>query len=153
MAMRESDLTCLATACDQHPDPNRSGMHPAYFETHFQQVEAATDWPCEFAIITAFATTGACWSEEENAQADRALETELRAAYPWVRRLTGFSPSTGHAEPGWAVAIELPAARQLGARYLQDAIYFVSKDTLVVASCKTQAAPVAVGAFRCRVHP
>jgi len=43
-------------------------------------------------------------------------------------RITGFSPSTGHAEPGWAVALPLVECRAIGNRYYQDAIYSVEGD-------------------------
>ena len=34
------------------------GMHEAYGETHFRIAEHVDEWPKEFAIITAYATTG-----------------------------------------------------------------------------------------------
>jgi hypothetical protein len=76
------------------------GMHEAYGETHFRISEHVDQWPQEFAIITAYATTGEVWSDAENEAADRALYAELCRQSQMIRRITGYSPSTGHAEPG-----------------------------------------------------
>lgn len=128
------------------------GMHPAYFETHFQQDEAWQDWPEQFAIITAYATTGETWTDAENQAADLALEAELRKQSAWVRRITGYSPATGHAEPSWAVPIDFKTACDIGKRYRQDAIYYVAHDTLFVSYCDSRRASITVGDFRPRVH-
>ena len=73
-------------------------MSPAYFETHFQVEGSNTDWPSEFAIVTAYNTTGETWSPERNSAADTDLAAELAAMGIWRRRITGYSPSTGHAK-------------------------------------------------------
>ena len=132
--------------------PLPDGLHPAYADTHFQRHERWTDWPAAFAIITGYATTGSCWPAERNAAADRALAAELRQGSPWVRRLIGYSPLTGHAEPGWAVALGYAAACALGQRYRQDALYWVRGDTLWVSRCAAPRRRVLIGAFRPRVH-
>lgn len=127
-------------------------MHPAYFGTHFERSEPWDDWPAEFAIVTAYATTGESWPDEDNQAADRQLEAELRRWGRWIRRLTGYSPATGHREPGWAVEIGFQPACDLGKRYKQDAIYYVTGDTLWVSFCGERRAPVEIGRFRPRVH-
>ena len=128
------------------------GMHAAYGETHFQQLEHADDWPEEFAIVTAYATTGEEWTAAENEAADRVLEAHLKQQATWVRRLTGYSPSTGHAEPGWAVTLSFEAACKTGLQHKQDAIYFVEKDTLSVSFCDDRKGRIEIGPFRARVH-
>jgi hypothetical protein len=115
--------------------PPSTRIHPAYLETRLRQEQPLSKWPEEFAIITAFATTGETWTAEQNESADRALEGELQASGLWHFRLTGYSPTTGHAEPGWAVEMPLSDACALGLRYLQDTIYFVSGDELRVILC------------------
>jgi hypothetical protein len=93
-----------------------AGMPAAYWETHFRLAEDVDEWPQEFAIITGYATTGEKWSDAENEAADRALHAELCQHSQLVRRITGCSPSTGHAEPGWAVALHsTPLARSASA--------------------------------------
>jgi hypothetical protein len=134
-----------------------AGMHEAYRETHFRLAEHADEWPREFAIITAYATTGEKWSDAENEAADRALHAELRQHSQLVRRITGYSPSTGHAEPGWAVALPFDIACEIGLRYRQDAIYFVSRDVLSVSFlsvsyCDARRSMKEIGPFSPRVH-
>ena len=69
----------------------------------------------------------------------------------WVRRLTGFSPTTNHAEPGWAVAIGFDDACKIGGDFKQDAIYYVTGDELGVSHCAPPRLEK-VGDFRSRVH-
>lgn len=127
-------------------------MHPAYFETRFRLPGAEPAWPAEFVIVSAYATTGQQWTDAENQAADRRLEAELASRGGWHCRVTGFSPATGHAEPSFAADISLSEARQLGARFHQDAIYHVAGDRLSVVHCQGPAELVAVGPFRERVH-
>lgn len=127
-------------------------MNPVYFETHFRTPAPAPDWPPEFVIVTAHATTGERWTTAENEAADRKLTEELRQLGAWSARITGYSPRTGHAEPGWAVTLSVDAACDLGLRYRQDAIYHVAGDTLSVSLCDGRRKLVAVGSFRERVR-
>jgi hypothetical protein len=127
-------------------------MSPAYFETHFQQEGSDADWPPKFAIVTAYNTTGETWSPERNSAADTDLAAELAAMGIWRRRMTGYSPSTGHAEPGWAVELLLNDACDLGLRYKQDAIYYVTGDELWVTFCDDRRQLVRVGRFAARLH-
>lgn len=129
-----------------------AGMPEAYRETHFRLAEHADEWPREFAIITAYATTGEKWSDAENEAADRALHAELCQHSQSVRRITGYSPSTGHAEPGWAVTLPFDTACEIGLRYRQDAIYFVSQDVLSVSYCDSRRSLTEIGPFSPRVH-
>ena len=127
-------------------------MHPEYFELLFRTEESIPEWPRAFAILSGYATTGEVWSPERNAAADRALWEDVRATGAWYCRITGFSPVTGHAEPGWAVEMPWETACDLGFRYLQDAIFFVDGDALSVTHCAPgKRACVPVGAFRERL--
>jgi len=127
-------------------------MHAEYRDTHFQAVEHGLAWPDEFVIITAHATTGEKWTPAENEAADLDLERELRQRSPWVHRLTGYSPHTLHAEPGWAAALPFDAACDLGVRYRQDALYYVSRNVLSVSYCDTRRHSIEIGRFGDRVH-
>ena len=127
-------------------------MNPVYFETKFECAEEWTDWPDEFAIITAYATTGEDWSDAENQAGDTRLEAHLREQGLWVRRVTGYSPSIGHREPGWAVYLGFKAACDVGLRFKQDAIYYVAGDILSVSFTDSRRALVRIGSFRQRVN-
>lgn len=123
-------------------------MHPAYLETRFRTAVPFDVQPVEFAIITAYATTGETWTPEENQAADQRLSTELQRRNVWFRRLTGFSPSTGHAEPGWAADMSWEDACEVGWQFRQDAVYFVRNDMLYVTHCQPmQRSLVPVAAF------
>ena len=110
-------------------------MHPAYFETMFFPELPVCDWKKEFAILTAYATTGEKWSAERNQRADEQLKHDLQQMNVRFTRLTGFSPNSGHAEPGWAIRMEFEPACDLGMKYLQDALYYVRGQSLYVSFC------------------
>ena len=125
---------------------------PAFYkETHF----TTNSWvgaPTEFAIITSYATTGETWTDRENSDADRRLTKTLRTYKVWMAPITGYSPTTGHSEPGWAVAINQSRACDLGKWFNQDAIYFVNNDKLFVSYCDSRRALVPVDKFSERLH-
>lgn len=122
-------------------------MHPAYLETHFISRDGLDGWPAQFAIITAYATTGETWTEGQNETADAKLEAELRTSGRWMRRVTGYSPTTQHSEPGWAVEMDWQEACDVGKRFLQDAVYVINRDALAVSYCDERRKLVPVGSF------
>jgi hypothetical protein len=122
-------------------------IHPAYFKVRFRGPWPDRRHPDEFAIISAFATTGETWSDERNRAADLELENELRNSGSWMRRLTGYDPETGHAEPGWAVGIDYENAQELGLRFHQDAIFLVSGNRVWVSTCGVDRCRAEIGAF------
>jgi hypothetical protein len=129
----------------------QASFHPAYFATRFHGPWPDSVCPQEFVILTAFATTGETWSKEANRVADRALEEVLRATGAWMRRLTGYDPATGHAEAGWAVALDFDTAREIGRRFHQDAIFEISGDELRVTRCQGEGGSAVIGSFRERL--
>ena len=110
-------------------------MIAAYFETRFRTEEMFESWPDDFSIITAYATTGEIWSDGLNISQDRRLEGELSRLTAEPRRIIGYSPSSGHAEPGWAVEINLSEALRIGRNFRQDAIYQIRSGDIWVISC------------------
>jgi hypothetical protein len=131
-----------------HPD-----FPAAYFETRFRVDAAAgrTKWPECFAILSAWATMGESWSLDRNQLADEQLRAELVQSRAWHVRCTGYSPATGHTEPGWAVDMDCGAACELGRRFLQHAIYYVRSDVLRVVSCLDGRASHPIDRFTARV--
>jgi hypothetical protein len=110
-------------------------MHPDYFETRFKLSLPAKDLPDDFAIVPAYQTTGKEWPIERNQEATYQLQAELEQRGGLVGTVTGYSPRTGHAEPGFAARLSFEHACDLGLRFEQDAIYFVSGGTLFVSLC------------------
>jgi hypothetical protein len=127
-------------------------MHPEYFETHFDSAGYDGPWPRQFAIITGYATTGEKWTLEANARADFELHAELVRRGVWMQRVTGFSPRTGHAEPGWAAELSFSDACDLGHHFRQDALYSIREDQLFVSHCDSRRAEILVGLFRERLR-
>jgi len=126
-------------------------VNAVYFATHFLIEEPVADWPAEFAIITAYATTGEDWTPERNTTADEALAMRLHESKLWHRRITGYSPTTGHTEPGWTANLSVEAACKLGQEFRQDAIYYVRGDLLFVTQCQPPSSLELVGKFAERV--
>jgi hypothetical protein len=126
-------------------------MNSAYFETRFRPARPVAAWPSEFVIISAFATTGESWTPEQNEVADRRLAADLGARGLWLERITGYSPTTGHSEPSWAVELPLDEARAAGLRFHQDAIYYVREGRLSVTHCDAHREHVHVDSFRARL--
>ena len=125
-------------------------LHPEYFKTHFRDSSIKLDSIREFAIITAYATTGEQWPEERNRKANEKLRKELDSLGNLLGSLTGYSP-TNHEEPGWTALIDFEGACDIGLRYEQDAIYYVRDDILFVSLCNNSRHLVEVGPFSARL--
>jgi hypothetical protein len=95
-----------------------------------------TDWPTDFAIITANDPEGRAASPVDNAVADARLEAELRDAGFRLHRITGGSADGVHLEPGWGVPIGLPRAVECGRRYRQLAVFYVRAGALTLVDCE-----------------
>ncbi len=126
-------------------------MQDVYRETRFRQDQAPEGWPERFVIITAWPPMGASWSEARIAAAEVHLSGSLADMDCWMHRLTGYSPKTGHAEPGWAVDIGPTHGVEVGRQFLQDAIFLVEDDLLWVVDCDDEAAMTCIGRFRERL--
>jgi hypothetical protein len=126
-------------------------MNPAYFETRFRLSEPPPAWPQEFVIISAYATTGQAWTASDNEAADHRLASELGNGKGWLVRIVGYSPTSGHAEPSWAVALSLDEGCALGGTYRQDAIYHIKNDALSVRCCGPSGEFARIGSFRQRL--
>ena len=109
--------------------------------------------PESFAIITAHATTGEVWTAEDNNAANETLRAELERGGQLIGTITGYSPITQHAEPGYAAALEFEEACKIGVRFKQDAIYYVSSGTLFVSHCDHRRSLKPITQFSKRADP
>jgi hypothetical protein len=132
---------------------NVKPMDPVYFQTRFRTSQPVTDWPSEFVILSAFATTGESWTPQQNERADHRLASELRMRGGWLVRIFGYSPTSGHTEASWAVDLPIEEGCKIGQRFVQDAIYHVKNDELSVTRCNELRALMHVGSFRDRLDP
>jgi hypothetical protein len=128
-------------------------MPPFYYQTRFKPDALPTPLPGTFAIITAFATTWETWTESENAAANAALRADLERSDRLLGSLTGYSPDTGHAEPGFAASLPFEEACDLGLKFKQDAIYYVDTGLLHVSYCDHRRRLEPVGTFLERLDP
>ena len=124
-------------------------MNPIYLETRFKRdgendltFDKLESLPHEFAIITAYATTGEEWPDARNNEADKQLKTYLDSQFSCVKRITGYSSSTGHAEPGWLVNCSFAQGCDIGLFFKQDAIYWGESGQLFVSYCGFQRSKV-----------
>jgi hypothetical protein len=131
----------------------RRRMHPAYFDIAFDPSGYQGPWPASFAIVTAWAPTGTSLPIPENQRRDLHLRERLcRCLGTQPVRITGFSPTTGHAEPGWLVPLARTPALNIGLDYQQDAIYWIQFDQLSVVHCSPSLRiPIPMGWFRERL--
>lgn len=109
-------------------------MNPRYFETVFLVV-GDEEWPDAFAIITAYPPGDAKWPPERIAAADETLASELGTRCSWVQPLVGCSPDERHCEPSYAVTMPFADACAVGARFKQDAIFYVENGDLYISHC------------------
>ena len=111
----------------------------------FKTVDEVAALPESFAIISAYATTGETWSEQENSDADQSLYEDLKLLGHEPLRINAYSPDTVHMEPSWCVQLSWDPACDIGLKYKQDAIYYVKDDTLYISFCDDKRLLVPVG--------
>ena len=104
----------------------------AYKSTVFEYQDFPKDWPKDFAILTAYATTGETWTDAQNKEADQKLEAELRNAGHRLHRISGYSSDLKTYEEGWAVAMPLQTAWELAIKYKQVALFYYRNDELLL---------------------
>ena len=126
-------------------------MNPEYFKTRFRTTENQVHFPEVFVIITAYPNTGETWEPSIIEEADQKLEEELKFRKAWIIRIVGYSPETGHAEPGWGTTMPIEEACEIGLRYRQDAIFHVKNDLLSVTYCDESRELVNIGSFEARL--
>ena len=141
------------SAPDRHmSNCNSCGAHNIpYYETRFRVKHPKPDWPIEFVILSAYATTGESWTTHQNEAADSKLKDTVLTRSSWSIRVIGYSPVSGHTEPSWATDIHLNEACDIGRQFHQDAIYHVKHDELSLAYCEEEPDLVHVGDFRARI--
>jgi hypothetical protein len=103
-----------------------------YKSTVFEYHDFPADWPMSFAILTAYATTGETWTPEQNIEADRQLEAELRKGGHRIHRISGYSKDLKTHEEGWAVVMDLKKAWDLAVKYKQVALFYYENDELLL---------------------
>ena len=91
----------------------------------------------EFAIVTAANPLGKAAMREQNDAKDSRLQAELESRGIRPIRVYGCSPDLVHQEPSWAAPVSLEDAIALGAKFEQDAIFYVRYGEVFLESCST----------------
>ena len=107
-----------------------------YKSTVFEYQDFPKDWPKSFAILTAYATTGETWTPEQNIEADKQLEAELKKSGYRIHRIAGYSKDLDTHEEGWAVVMDLKPAWDLAVKYKQVALFYYQNDELLLVYSK-----------------
>ncbi|HIC8800450.1 DUF3293 domain-containing protein [Aeromonas veronii] len=104
------------------------------------------DWSA-FAIITAWNPASQWVTERRNMRRERALWRHLTVdlQVPVVGPFWGSDPDECWQESSLAVALSLPQARQLAARFGQNAIYWVEDGQLWLTPVLTDKSAVCLG--------
>jgi hypothetical protein len=115
---------------------------------------AQMPWP-RFVVLTADAPTGEHWPPKRTRRARRELE-RLLSGRPH-RSVTGCDPGGSHAEKGWAFPCPddeaLAAARALGCRLRQFALFHVQDGRLELVWCAEPDERHDLGAWAARRIP
>ncbi|WP_084202216.1 DUF3293 domain-containing protein [Aeromonas fluvialis] len=103
-------------------------------------------WP-EFAIVTAWNPASRWVAERRNRRRERALLRHLTVdlQVPVQGPFWGSDPDERWQESSLAVAISLPQARQVAARFGQNAIYWVAGGRLWLVPALTGQSAVCLG--------
>lgn len=136
-------------------------FHPEYLKTRFQfetyslnnpRVDlfggdaAKNHLPDSFAIISAFATTGESWTDEESEAADKNLFDSLSLMGHPIR-VIAYSTDIGHREPSWCIELSWNSACDIGLKFKQDAIYYVRGTRLFLSFCDDKRILIDIGSF------
>ena len=125
-------------------------MNEKYFDTVFLDADAANGFPDSFAIITAFNPMDRILSQEENKKRNQHLLGDLKLKGHYGGTIIGSSPDFTHQEPSIIAAAPKIEGLELGMKFDQRAIFWISKDRLEIIECSTGIAHGA-GSFRKRI--
>ena len=126
-------------------------MNDKYLKTVFLECEPSDEFPESFAIVTASNPMDQILSQADNGKRNQNLLDILNSDGQYVGAIIGSSPDLTHQEPSLIMHASRPEALDLGIRFGQRAIFWVSKDLLEIIECATgESHPV--GSFRKRIR-
>jgi hypothetical protein len=109
-----------------------------YFLKTFRSDQTINHWPIHFAIIPS--------ASNHQTEQERELQ-HLRKHYSWVRCLTLHDADAEHGQNCWAVNMGWQQACQTGIEFGQEAVFYVSDNTLSVTFCDERRKPFIVDGF------
>ena len=126
-------------------------MNDKYFETVFLTCESSEEFPESFAIVTACNPMDKILTQDENDERNRQLLDILHSRGQYVASIIGSSRDLEHQEPSLIVRASRAESLELGIRFEQRAIFWVSKDLLEIMECSS-GKRFPVGSFRKRIR-
>ena len=126
-------------------------MNNKYFETVFLKLEQTDEFPESFAIVTACNPMDQIFSQADNGKRNQNLLDILNSHGQYVGAIIGSSPDLTHQEPSLIMHASRSEALDLGIRFGQRAIFWVSKDLLEIIECASGESHPA-GSFRKRIR-
>jgi len=119
-------------------------MSPEYLNAYFKiNEQQANELPSEFIIVTAFNPEGRDYSPKSNQKFDSDLGALIRKKALNAWRVIGGSRDFIHAEPGYAVQTNLKSGIEIGVKFHQEAIFWVTQNKLFLVDCDAhQAVPM-----------
>ena len=126
-------------------------MNDKYFETVFLECESLDEFPEFFAIVTACNPMDQILCQADNGKRNQQLLDILRSHGQYVGTIIGSSQDLAHQEPSFIVRASRAESLEIGIRFEQSAIFWVSKDLLEIMECSSgNRHPV--GSFRKRIR-
>ncbi len=99
---------------------------------HTRTALARLGLECPFAVVTACNPLGRPIGESSNLRLTAVLSAVVGWRYPTARPAHGAAASGTHREPGWALPVSLPEARNLAARFFQRGIFWFDGDRFYI---------------------
>ena len=125
-------------------------MNEKYFDTVFLDPAPSNGFPESFAILTAFNPMDRILNQDENTKRNQHLLGILKLQGHYGGTIIGSSPDFTHQEPSLIAEAPKFKGLELGLKFDQRAIFWISKDILEIIECATRIARFA-GSFRKRI--
>ena len=110
-------------------------LNPSYLKARFRADLPLKGIAQSFCIVTAYCPFDEQVTDEENKTFNQALKTELENAGLVHFPVTGYSPDSDHAEPGYGIICDRSIAIKLGQQFRQNAIFSVYENTVYLINC------------------
>ncbi len=125
-------------------------MNEKYFDTVFIDAAPTNGFPESFAILTAFNPMDRILNQDENTKRNQHLLGILKLQGHYGGTIIGSSPDFTHQEPSLIAEAPKVKGLELGLKFNQRAIFWISKDRLEIIECSTGITHEA-GSFRKRI--
>ncbi len=119
-------------------------MNPAYADVRFRAELPKGGLPERFCIVTAWNPDGITTDAASNAAATARLIAIVQAESLSHFPVTGGSPDSTHAEPGFGMMVDQARVLSLGREFRQEAVFWIDRGTVHLCPCSA-APPQVIG--------